>query len=87
VKQGRLILINILILVAVIIVGGLGMYYWNQNYNYVTTEDASVTAPTIPVPALAAGTIQICAASGPTCDQRASCRPRTDSEHANVCDG
>ncbi|MHB1611984.1 MAG: HlyD family secretion protein [Sulfobacillus sp.] len=57
-KQGRLILINILILVAVIIVGGLGMYYWNQNYNYVTTEDASVTAPTIPVPALAAGTIQ-----------------------------
>ncbi|PSR32117.1 MAG: secretion protein HlyD [Sulfobacillus benefaciens] len=57
-KQSRLILINILILVAVIIVGGLGVYYWNQNYNYVSTQDASVSAPTIPVPALAAGTIE-----------------------------
>ena len=57
-KQSRLILINILILVAVIIIGGLGVYYWNQNYNYVSTQDASVSAPTIPVPALASGTIE-----------------------------
>lgn len=57
-KQGRLILINILILVAVILIGGLGAYYWNQSYNYVSTQDGVVSSPTIPVPALAAGTIQ-----------------------------
>lgn len=57
-KQGRLILINILILVAVILIGGLGAYYWNQSYNYVSTQDGAISAPTIPVPALAAGTIQ-----------------------------
>ncbi len=57
-KQGRLILINILILVAVILIGGLGAYYWNQSYNYVSTQDGAISAPTIPVPALASGTIQ-----------------------------
>ena len=57
-KQGRLILINILILVAVILIGGLGAYYWSQSYNYVSTQDGAISAPTIPVPALAPGTIE-----------------------------
>ena len=57
-KQSRVILINVLIIVAMILIGGVVAYYWTQSYDYVSTQDASISAPTIPVAAQANGTIQ-----------------------------
>lgn len=56
-KQGRLILINVLIIVAILIIGGVVWYSWSQNYNYVSTQDASINAPSVTVVALQSGTI------------------------------
>lgn len=56
-KQSRVILINILIIVALILVGGIVAYYWTQSYDYVSSQDASVSAPSIPIAAGSAGTI------------------------------
>ncbi|OLZ10918.1 efflux RND transporter periplasmic adaptor subunit [Sulfobacillus thermosulfidooxidans] len=57
-KQSRLILINILIIVALILIGGVVAYYWTQNYDYVSTQDASISAPSIPIAAVTPGTIE-----------------------------
>jgi len=57
VKQGRLILVNILIIVFVVIIGGIAWYTWTQNYTYVSTNDAQITAPSIPVVAVVPGTL------------------------------
>jgi|BEDMetMinimDraft_2_1075160.scaffolds.fasta_scaffold06630_2 multidrug resistance efflux pump len=57
-KSSRIVLINILVIVALIIIGGVAAYYWNQNTNYVVSQDASVTADTVPVVATASGTLQ-----------------------------
>ncbi|AEJ38560.1 secretion protein HlyD family protein [Sulfobacillus acidophilus TPY] len=56
-KQGRLILVNILIILALVIIGGIVWYTWNQNYTYVSTNDAQITAPSVPIVALAPGTL------------------------------
>jgi multidrug resistance efflux pump len=58
VKQSRLILINILIIVALILVGGIIAYYWTQSYDYVSTQDASISASSIPVAATQTGTVE-----------------------------
>lgn len=57
-KQNRIILINILIIVALILVGGIIAYYWTQSYDYVSTQDASISAPSIPVAATQSGTLE-----------------------------
>ncbi len=57
-KQSRVILINILIIVALILIGGIIAYYWTQSYDYVSTQDASISAPSIPVSAAQTGTIE-----------------------------
>ncbi len=57
-KQSRVILINVLIIVALIIIGGVVAYYWSQSYDYVSTQDASISAPSVPVAANATGTIE-----------------------------
>lgn len=56
-KPARVILVNVLLLVALVILGALGFYFWSQNYDYVSTADASVTAPSIPVVATVTGTL------------------------------
>lgn len=57
-RIGRLILIQALILVGLVALGAIGWYYWHQNYLYVTTQDASVQAPSIPVVASSSGTLK-----------------------------
>jgi multidrug resistance efflux pump len=57
-KSSRIVLINILVIVALVIIGGVAAYYWNQNTNYVVSQDASVTADTVPVVATASGTLE-----------------------------
>ncbi|CAB1128348.1 Multidrug resistance protein (function not yet clear) [Candidatus Hydrogenisulfobacillus filiaventi] len=56
-KPGRVILINVLLVVALVILGALGVYLWSQNYDYVSTADASINAPSVPVVATATGTL------------------------------
>lgn len=57
-KQSRVILINVLIIVALILIGGIVAYYWSQSYDYVSTQDAAISAPTIPIAAQSSGTVQ-----------------------------
>lgn len=56
-KGSRLILINILVIVAILIIGGVVAYYYNQSTNYVSSQDASIQAPTVPVLALQPGVV------------------------------
>jgi multidrug resistance efflux pump len=54
-KAGRLVLINVLVLVGLAIVAALVFYYYSTNSNYVTSADASISATTVPVVATAPG--------------------------------
>lgn len=56
-KLSRIILINLMVIVALVLVGALIAYYWVQNYNYVSSQDASIAAPTVQVVAPAAGVL------------------------------
>ncbi|MCY0882069.1 MAG: efflux RND transporter periplasmic adaptor subunit, partial [Firmicutes bacterium] len=56
-SSSRMILTEVLIIVAVLLIGGIGAYFWNQSYNYVSTDDASVNAPTVTVAAMANGNV------------------------------
>lgn len=56
-KSSRLILINILVFVAIIVIGGVAFYYYNQSNNYVTSQDAVISANSVPVIATVPGTV------------------------------
>ena len=57
-KGSRLILINVLVLLALVVVGGVVAYYYTQGNNYVNTQDAAISAPTVPVLAMAGGVVE-----------------------------
>jgi len=56
-RAGRGILIQVVVLVVLVAAVALGLTFWYQGQNYVSTDDAQVTAPTAPVGALVAGTL------------------------------
>jgi multidrug resistance efflux pump len=56
-KGSRLVLINVLVLLALVIIGGLVAYYYTQSTNFVTTDDAAISAPSVPVLAMEPGVI------------------------------
>jgi multidrug resistance efflux pump len=56
-KGSRIILINVLVLVALVIIGGVVAYYYTQGQNYVTSNDAVIAAPTVPVIAMQPGVV------------------------------
>lgn len=56
-KPGRFILIQVIIIAAVVLIGGLVYYYWHQGYQYVSTQDAAISAPSINAVSPSSGTI------------------------------
>jgi multidrug resistance efflux pump len=56
-SASRGILIQVVVFVVLLGAVALGLTYWYQGQNYVTTDDAQVTAPIAPVGALATGTL------------------------------
>ncbi len=56
-KASRLILVNVLILVGLAIVGALAFYYYSTQSHYVSSQDASIAATTVPVVASAPGSL------------------------------
>lgn len=57
-KGSRIILINVLVLVALAIIGAAGAYYYTQSTNYVTSQDANVTSASVPAIALQPGIVR-----------------------------
>lgn len=56
-KASRIILINVLAFAIIIGLGLGGYYYLNQQWTYVTTDDAQVTGTLVPVATTAPGTL------------------------------
>ena len=56
-KPGRLILINVIMGVVLLLIAGAIWYSWNQSYTYVTTNDAAINAPSVPIVAVQPGTL------------------------------
>ena len=56
-RIGRLILMQLLVIAGLGVIGAVGWYYWHLNYTYVITQDASITAPSIPMVAMASGSL------------------------------
>ena len=56
-SAGRGILVQVVVFVVLVAAVALGLTFWYQGQNYVTTTDAQVTAPTAPVGALVTGTL------------------------------
>lgn len=56
-KASRLILVNVLVLVGLAIVAALAFYYYSTQSHYVSSQDASIAATTVPVVASAPGSL------------------------------
>lgn len=56
-KASRLILVNVLVLVGLAIVAALAFYYYTTQSHYVSSQDASISATTVPVVASTAGAL------------------------------
>jgi multidrug resistance efflux pump len=61
-KPSRIVLINVVILVVLLLAAGAALYYTNQSQSYVSTDDAAISAPTVPVAAVVTGSLQSVAA-------------------------
>src|SRR5260370_40294102 len=53
----RLILVPLLVVVAVLAIGGAVAYWIYNNYNYYSTDDAQISGPIVKVSAPVAGTL------------------------------
>ena len=56
-RAGRAILVQIVVFVVLVAAAAIAVSFWYQGQNFVTTQDAQVTAPMAPVGSLAAGTL------------------------------
>jgi multidrug resistance efflux pump len=56
-RSGRGILVQVVVFVVLLAALAIGLNYWYQGQNYVTTSDAQVSAPTAAVGSLVAGTL------------------------------
>lgn len=56
-KASRLILVNVLVLVGLAIVAALAFYYYSTQSHYVSSQDASISATTVPVVANTPGAL------------------------------
>jgi multidrug resistance efflux pump len=56
-KGSRLVLINVLVLLALVIIAAVVGYYYTQGVNYVSTDDAAISAPSVPVLAVEPGVV------------------------------
>lgn len=56
-KARRLILVNVLVLVGLAIVAAVVFYYYSTQSHYVSSQDASISATTVPVVASADGAL------------------------------
>ncbi len=56
-KASRLILVNVLVLVGLAIVAALVFYYYSTQSHYVSSQDASISATTVPVVANTPGAL------------------------------
>lgn len=57
-KSNRIILVNAVILLVLLVGAGAALYYANQTASYVSTDDAAISAPTVPVAAVVSGSLQ-----------------------------
>lgn len=56
-NPGRLVLINVVIIVVLLAIGAGGVYYYNQSQNYVGTNNAQVTGNTVTLLAMTTGKV------------------------------